>query len=186
MLNKRISHYLTYILLVFAVAIPAFSEPLTGAEIIKLVDRNSIFEKMEYNGKMTIKKKKKVRTKSMHIYAQGEEKALIEFTNPEDEGTRYLRLSGELWMYFPDAEEIIKIWIVGKKDMPPNVPGEAFFIYETGGQAPYIRILFVDSPVLVSNFVKPPGGSKTCWTCPYNYDSLFTHLHALRRTMLFS
>lgn len=109
MLNKRISHCLTYMLLVFAAAIPVFSEPLTGAEIIKRLDKNSIFEKMEYNGKMTIKKKKKVRTKSMHIYAEGEEKALVEFTNPEDDGTRYLRLSGELWMYFPDAEEIIKI-----------------------------------------------------------------------------
>ena len=73
------------------------------------MDKNSVFEKMEYNGKMTIKKKKKVRTKSMHIYAEGEEKSLIEFTNPEDDGTRYLRLTGELWMYFPDAEEIIKI-----------------------------------------------------------------------------
>lgn len=108
-MKRHSGFYLACMILAFAVAMPAFAEPLTGEEIIKRLDRNSVFEKMEYNGKMTIKKKNKVRTKSMHIYAAGEEKALMEFTNPEDEGTRYLRLSGELWMYFPDAEEIIKI-----------------------------------------------------------------------------
>ncbi len=109
MLKKHISHYLTYILLAFAVAIPAGAQSLTGEEIMKRVDKNRIFDKIEYNGKMVIKKKKKIRTKSMHIYGEGEEKAFIEFTNPEDEGTRYLRLSGELWMFFPDAAEVVKI-----------------------------------------------------------------------------
>lgn len=95
--------------MVLAVVIPALSEDLNGEEIMKRVDENRIFARIEYNGKMTIKKKKKIRTKSMHIYGEGEEKAFIEFTNSEDAGTRFLRLSGELWMFFPDAEEIIKI-----------------------------------------------------------------------------
>jgi len=82
---------------------------LTGEEVMKLVDKNKFYEKIEYKGKMTIKKGKKVRVKLMHVYAEGEEKGLIEFTNPSDRGTKYLKLSGEMWIYFPDAEEIVKI-----------------------------------------------------------------------------
>jgi hypothetical protein len=36
-------------------------------------------------------------------------KAFAEFTNPEDKGTKYLKLADELWIYFPDAEEPVKI-----------------------------------------------------------------------------
>ncbi len=82
---------------------------LSGEEIMERVDKNRVYEKIEYDGRMIIKKGDKVRTKLMHVYAEGEEKALIEFTNPEDVGTKYLKLSGEMWIYFPDAEEIIKI-----------------------------------------------------------------------------
>lgn len=108
-MRKHQAYYIICIFLAFALSTPGFSETLSGNEIMKRVDKNKVFEEIEYNGKMTIKKKKKIRTKLMHVYAEGEEKALIEFVNPEDEGTRYLKLSGEMWMYFPDAEEIIKI-----------------------------------------------------------------------------
>jgi outer membrane lipoprotein-sorting protein len=109
MLKKHAGHCLACILLAFFVSTPTLSETMSGEEIIKRVDKNRIFERIEYNGKMVIKKKDKVRNKLMHVYAEGEEKALIEFINPEDAGTRYLKLSDELWMYFPDAEEIVKI-----------------------------------------------------------------------------
>ena len=97
------------IVLVLIASVPAVSEVLSGEEIMKRVDKNKIYEKIEYNGKMVIEKRNKVRTKLMHVYAEGEEKALIEFTNPEDGGTKYLKLSDELWIYFPDAEEIVRI-----------------------------------------------------------------------------
>ena len=31
------------------------------------------------------------------------------FTNPADWGTKYLKLGDELWMYFPDADDLVKI-----------------------------------------------------------------------------
>ncbi len=87
----------------------ASAQTLSGEEIMKQVDRNRFYERIEYNGKMTIKKDNKIRIKLMHVYAEGSERAFIEFTNPEDKGTKYLKLSGELWMRFPDAEDTIKI-----------------------------------------------------------------------------
>jgi len=100
---------IVFIAVALAVPSPADSQSLSGEDIIKRVDENEIYEGIEYKGKMIIKKGDKIRTKSMHVYAKGEEKALIEFTNPEDSGTKYLKLSDELWIYFPDAEEVVKI-----------------------------------------------------------------------------
>lgn len=85
------------------------AQTLSGEEIMKKVDKNRFYERIEYNGKMTIKKDNKIRVKLMHVYAEGSEKAFIEFNNPEDKGTKYLKLSGELWMRFPDAENTVKI-----------------------------------------------------------------------------
>jgi len=87
----------------------SLSQTLSGDEIINRVDKNTFYEKIEYNGKMIIKKGEKIRTKLMHIYAEGTDKSFIEFTNPEDKGIKYLKLSDELWMRFPDAEDTVKI-----------------------------------------------------------------------------
>jgi len=38
-----------------------------------------------------------------------DEDALVEFTNPRDRGTKFLKRDDNLWMFFPDAEDIVKI-----------------------------------------------------------------------------
>ncbi len=109
MLKRCFAYCMAFIFPAFAVFIYADPQTLSGEEILKRVDENRIFETIEYNGKMSIRKGKKLRIKLMHVYAEGEDKALIEFTNPEDSGTKYLKLADEMWIYFPDAEEIVKI-----------------------------------------------------------------------------
>jgi len=94
---------------ILTISITAESQTPNGEEIMKRVDKNIFYEKIEYNGKMLIKKGKRSRVKLMHVYSEGTDKAFIEFINPEDKGTRYLKLSNELWMRFPDAEDDIKI-----------------------------------------------------------------------------
>jgi outer membrane lipoprotein-sorting protein len=109
MLRRYLAYCIVCIVSGFVISASAVPQTLSGDEIMKRVDKNKFYEKIEYNGKMSIRKGEKVRIKLMHVYAEGEEKALIEFTNPEDRGTKYLKLSGEMWIYFPDAEEIVKI-----------------------------------------------------------------------------
>lgn len=108
-MKKLLSCFIAYIILVLMLSNAIESQDLSGEEIIKRADKNRIYEKIEFNGKMVIKKGNKTLVKTMHIYAEGEDKSFIEFTNPEDKGTKYLKLSNELWIYFPDAEDIIKI-----------------------------------------------------------------------------
>jgi hypothetical protein len=41
--------------------------------------------------------------------AGDETRAIVEFTNPEDEGTKYLMVGDNLWIYFPEEQDVIKI-----------------------------------------------------------------------------
>jgi hypothetical protein len=36
-------------------------------------------------------------------------KSIVEFTNPEDRGAKYLMLDNNLWIYFPDEQDVVKI-----------------------------------------------------------------------------
>lgn len=108
-MKKILACMMIYTLTYLVFSGDVLSQTLSGEEIIQRVDDNNFYEKIEYNGKMTIKKGDRVRAKNMHLYAEGSDKAFIEFTNPEDRGTRYLKLKDELWMNFPDAEESVKI-----------------------------------------------------------------------------
>ena len=83
---------------------------LTGLGILQKIDENEFYKTIEYTGLMTIHIDDEIRTKRMTTQAKTEgQKALVEFTNPEDYGTKYLMMEDELWIYFPSEEEIVKI-----------------------------------------------------------------------------
>jgi len=58
---------------------------------------------------MEIRIGKELRIKTMRVRAIGADKALVEFTNPEDSGTRMLKLAKDLWMYFPKEQDTVRI-----------------------------------------------------------------------------
>ena len=79
-------------------------------EIIKKVDSNKVSSTQEFKAKMYIKKGKKVLEKEYQGFGQEEgEKFFITFTNSEDLGVKYLKIEDELWIYFPDADDVMKI-----------------------------------------------------------------------------
>ncbi len=82
---------------------------LTGREILKKMDQNENFKTMSFTATMEIHKGKKVRVKKMKGFVEGTKKSIMEFINKEDRGTKYLKLKKELWIYFPDEEETVKI-----------------------------------------------------------------------------
>jgi len=83
---------------------------LTGLEILQKIDENEFYKTIEYSGNMIIYIDDEVRTKKMTTQAKTEgQKALVEFTNIEDYGTKYLMVEDELWIYFPSEEEVVKI-----------------------------------------------------------------------------
>jgi outer membrane lipoprotein-sorting protein len=92
--------------------IPAFTFSITAEEIVRSVDRNMVFDNETGKAVMIIDREGKKMTKTFVMYAKkkgGGNESFSEFTNPEDRGTKYLKIDNELWIYLPDADDILKI-----------------------------------------------------------------------------
>lgn len=86
------------------------SYALTGEEILNKMDNNREYKTMTCKASMEIHINGKIRVKNMTIEGELEgDKSIVEFTNPEDEGTKYLMLDENLWIYFPEEEDVVKI-----------------------------------------------------------------------------
>jgi outer membrane lipoprotein-sorting protein len=77
--------------------------------ILQRVDNNEVYDSIEYTGDMIIEYQNRRYIKTMKSYARGNAYFFIEFTNPEDRGTRYLKRDGRLYVYSPDNEEVMLI-----------------------------------------------------------------------------
>jgi outer membrane lipoprotein-sorting protein len=81
---------------------------MTAEEIIQRRDSNEYVQTVIVEAEMVILNNNRKLTKTMTSYADGDN-ALTIFTNPRDRGTKFLKREDELWMFFPDAEELVKI-----------------------------------------------------------------------------
>lgn len=94
----------------FAIALPLGAQDTPSAqEILARVDENQAFDSIQYRGRMEIRLGAQLRVKTMRAWAQSPGKAFIEFTNPEDSGTRMLKLGEDLWMFFPKEADTVRI-----------------------------------------------------------------------------
>ncbi len=80
----------------------------TAEQIMKMVEANVYYGEAYMESDMTIRSGRREMTKTMSIWVQGQN-ALAEFTNPADRGTKYLKLEDEMWIFFPDAEDLVLI-----------------------------------------------------------------------------
>ena len=81
---------------------------LTAEEIIYKRDNNEYFDSVRIEAEMIIVSGGRKITKTM-VALSDKKNSLVEFTNPQDRDTKFLKRVDDLWMFFPDAEEIIKI-----------------------------------------------------------------------------
>ena len=87
---------------------PLGASAMTADEIIRRRDRNEYVQTAIVEAEMIIINNNRRITKTMTSYAD-RENALTIFTNPRDRGTKFLKRGDELWMFFPDAEDLVKI-----------------------------------------------------------------------------
>ncbi|MGM0567700.1 MAG: outer membrane lipoprotein-sorting protein [Elusimicrobiota bacterium] len=90
----------------------AYSQELSAEEIIERLDQNEHFSSARLKSEMVIRDRGREIVKEMETYIKTENRrsdALSEFLNPRDRGTKYLKLGDDMWMYFPDAEDLIHI-----------------------------------------------------------------------------
>lgn len=82
-----------------------------GEQILKKMDLNRKYSTIEYSASMAIYVGNEIRVKQMRTrgVSKGEQKAVVEFVNVEDQGTKYLMIGENLWIYFPDEKDVVKI-----------------------------------------------------------------------------
>lgn len=82
---------------------------LTVEEVLRRYDAQKNIGTISYRGQMIIDQGRRTLVKEMVAVAEGSRRAFVEFVNPEDRGIRYLKIDKELWMYFPEEQETVKI-----------------------------------------------------------------------------
>jgi outer membrane lipoprotein-sorting protein len=97
------------LILAFSLAASLSLSAITAEQIVKKVEANQINEAERIEGSMTISDRFGSRVKTFVSYAAGADKMLLEFTNPEERGQKILRLEDEIYLYFPEAEEVIHL-----------------------------------------------------------------------------
>ncbi len=102
---RKIMFVLFFIFSVF----PLFAQTPSAAELLSRVDNNETFDTIEYEGEMIIEYQNRRYAKSMKAWAKENSDSFIEFFNPEDRGTKYLRKGGRLYVYTPDKEGVTLI-----------------------------------------------------------------------------
>jgi len=94
--------------ILFSSLIITTAAEMTAEEIINKRDDNEYFDTAQMEAEMIIVSGGRKIIKTM-VALSDKKNSLVEFTNPQDRGTKFLKREDDLWMFFPDAEEIIKI-----------------------------------------------------------------------------
>lgn len=97
---------LTITVMLLVVLIPL--NAITVEEIISKRDDNEYIETAKVEMKMLIVNGNREIENKMISYMD-ENNVLIEFTNTRDRGTKFLKRNDNLWMFFPEAEDLVKI-----------------------------------------------------------------------------
>ena len=91
------------------ISLASSSFAISPEDVLSAIDKNRNYGTISYSATMEIHVGGEVRTKTMKAVGSGMEQALAEFTNPQDKGTKYLKINKELWIYFPSEQDVVKI-----------------------------------------------------------------------------
>lgn len=92
------------------VATAMASEPTTVEGILEKMDDQMTFGTRSSVSRMIIVADGETREKQFRTFARGQEDAFIIFDQPRrDAGTKFLKIEGQLWIYFPRTEKTVKV-----------------------------------------------------------------------------
>ena len=109
MLRKIIFVAVFFAIVAFVFPWALSAQTPTASELLTRVDNNEIYNTIEYEGDIIIEHGGRRFVKTFKAWGKGNTHSFIEFTNPEDRGTRYLRRDGRLMVYSPDNEGVMLI-----------------------------------------------------------------------------
>lgn len=82
---------------------------LTPEEIMREADAQQTFETSVSSGEFRITDRFGVKVTTFNAWSRGADESLIEFTSIAERGQKILRTRDSLYLYYPDAEELIRM-----------------------------------------------------------------------------
>ena len=101
--------FIKTILILIIFSIPALGFSLTGEEIVRKADEAQTFDTAESSGEFRITDRFGTKITTFNSWSRGENESLIEFTSTAERGQKILRTEDEIYLYYPDAEELIRM-----------------------------------------------------------------------------
>ena len=81
----------------------------TAESIVNKMEENLVHKSSKSEGEMIVTDRFGTKRTTFVSWARGKEDMLIEFTSKEERGQKILRTNDEIYLYYPDAEELIRI-----------------------------------------------------------------------------
>ncbi|MFP4364377.1 MAG: outer membrane lipoprotein-sorting protein [Spirochaetia bacterium] len=78
-------------------------------QIISRMEENQSFSSARFEGRFIIEDRWGTKETEFTAYTNGEENTRIDFTSGEERGQKILRTENEIYLYYPDAEEVIRL-----------------------------------------------------------------------------
>jgi len=104
-MKKR--HWFLSLALLFPAGI--WAQGLSVPQILERVESNQVFSTARLEGVVVVNDEWGRRETAFRSYSQGRERSLVEFTSGESQGQRILRTRGDLYLYFPEAAEVVRL-----------------------------------------------------------------------------
>lgn len=109
-MNKKI----TLLLLILLISANLFSADINS--IIKNYDKNSVIDTSIIDSTIIIKDSLGTSTQKVLVYSRKNGDTLIEITEGPDQGQKVLRVNSSIFLYYPEANQIIRLQGAALKD----------------------------------------------------------------------
>ena len=82
---------------------------LSAEEVVRRLEERRVYETSRAEMSMTISDRFGTRESTMIAWSRGTDEALIEFTSAAERGQKILRTADEIYLYYPDAAELVRL-----------------------------------------------------------------------------
>lgn len=100
---------ITLLSLLLFMIIPLNLFAITAEEIVRTIDKLTTFDTSYSTGSIETTDRFGTKTSTFNAWSRGAADSLIEFTSVAERGQKILRTAGSLYLFYPDAEEVIRM-----------------------------------------------------------------------------
>jgi outer membrane lipoprotein-sorting protein len=100
---------ISLITLLLLLIVPSTLSAITAEEIINRMDAAETFSTSFSRGEILTTDRFGQKTSTFNAWTRGAYESLIEFTSVAEKGQKVLRTKGELYLFYPDAQELIRL-----------------------------------------------------------------------------